>query len=284
MRVQDQAAQILGLAKIHRLDCAGTELLWQQWPAQNPGSTPPLMLLHGGFGSWNHWIRNVASLSQSRDVWTLDLPGLGRSGDLPKPYTTRHIAETIFAGLQALLPKNQDFEVAGFSFGAMIAAQLALMVGERCRRCTLIGAAGFGDLHVQVALLPPPVLAEDSSEPDAETHRITRENLRRLMLHKDEAVDDLAVYLHADNLARHRFRSRKLAGSNELAELLPNITVPLVGIWGAEDATAGGADNLEARHQLFAKAPSFTGFHVIPDAGHWVMYEASEAVNTLLSL
>ena len=39
----------------------------------------PLVLLHGGSGSWTHWVKNVLHLSQTRDVWGLDLPGFGDS-------------------------------------------------------------------------------------------------------------------------------------------------------------------------------------------------------------
>ena len=160
----------------------------------------------------------------------------------------------------------------------MIAGQLAADVGDRCTRCTLIGAAGFGDLHVQVSLLPPP--SQDTPADEAES--IQRENLGRLMLHSPESIDDLAVYLHSDNLARFRFRSRKLAKTNELAELLPKIQAPLVGLWGEHDATAGGVEKIEARHHLFSAAQPPSEFHVIQGAGHWVMYENPKAVTDAL--
>jgi pimeloyl-ACP methyl ester carboxylesterase len=41
--------------------------------------TKPLVLLHGGSGSWTHWLRNVEHLSQFRTVWALDIPGFGDS-------------------------------------------------------------------------------------------------------------------------------------------------------------------------------------------------------------
>ena len=102
------------------------------------------------------------------------------------------------------------------------------------------------------------------------------------MLHSPESIDDLAVYLHSDNLARFRFRSRKLAKTNELAELLPKIKAPLVGLWGEHDATAGGVEKIEARHRLFNAAQRPSEFHVIQGAGHWVMYENPKAVTDAL--
>lgn len=274
----ERVAEALASATIHCTDYAGGQLHWQQWAATDPRGAVPLVLLHGGFGSWNHWLGVLPALRQHRDVWTVDLPGLGASGEMPKPFTTKHFADILWSGLKGLLGGHQPFALAGFSFGAMIAAQLAILAGGRCTRCTLIGAVGFGELQVQVPLLAPPSADTGSGEAD----RITRENLRRLMLFKAEAVDELAVYLHRSNLEQHRFRSRKIAVTNELAELLPEIQVPLVGLWGAEDATAGGVDRIEERRQVFLLAQPGAEFQVIPDAGHWVMYEAREAVNRVL--
>ena len=73
-----------------------------------------------------------------------------------------------------------------------------------------------------------------------------------------------------------------MAGTNELAENLPRIAAKLVGIWGEYDVTAGGAGSIEARRQLFLAAQPDAEFHVLPDVGHWAMYEAPELVNRLI--
>mgnify|MGYP000041084374 CR=1 FL=1 len=67
------------LLKGQRLQLPGP-MVWHEWGrealAQGASS---LVLLHGGSGSWNHWVRNVLPLSQTRAVWALDTPGLGDS-------------------------------------------------------------------------------------------------------------------------------------------------------------------------------------------------------------
>ncbi len=254
----------------------GGQLVWRRW-SEIPEAGAPLLLLHGGFGSWTHWVANLPVLRKSRTVWTLDLPGLGESDLDDPPHTTERFALCLWQGLQQL-PGLTTFETVGFSFGAMIGGHLALLAGEACRRFTAIGAAGFGELHQQVALLPPPAPGAPASDVEA----VTRENLARLMIHNPKAIDNLAVYVHADNLARHRFRSRKLAGSNDLGMVLTDIQAPLCGIWGAEDATAGGAQGIEARRDLFTAAQSGAAFHILPDVGHWAMYEAPVLINALL--
>ena len=269
-----QVAALLARATERETDIGGCRLAWQQWSTEGT----PLLLLHGGFGSWTHWAANVEALSRERAVWTVDLPGLGNSGDMPKPWTSQHFARLLLEGWRSLLGAERHFELAAFSFGAMIGGHLAAMAHAHCRRCTLIGASGFGPLHVQAALLPPP----GPAAPAAEAAAIHRENLSRLMLHRAQSIDDLAVHIHGDNLARHRFRSRAMAGSNDLAEVLVDIPAHLVGIWGEFDATAGGPANLEARRQLFRVAEPAAEFHVLADVGHWAMYEAPAQVNRLI--
>ena len=67
-----------------------------------------------------------------------------------------------------------------------------------------------------------------------------------------------------------------------LAETLPGILAPLVGIWGEFDTTAGGLANIRARRELFTQAQRGAQFHLLPGVGHWAMYEAPDEVNRLL--
>ena len=65
-------------AEAERIDtpCGDGTMAWRCW-----GSGPPLVLLHGGYGSWMHWIRNVLPLSRQFTVIAPDMPGLGEFGD-----------------------------------------------------------------------------------------------------------------------------------------------------------------------------------------------------------
>ena len=270
-------AALSGQAVHHVTEEQGCRLAWQQWPSY-AAAAKPLLLLHGGYGSWSHWVANIEALSAHYAVWTLDLPGLGNSGDLPKPWSTQLITRQVLAGWRALPAKELPLDIAGFSFGGLIAGQLAAALGSQCTRCVLIGASGFGPLHVQVELLAPPSPGTDETVANG----IHRENLSRLMLHDPATIDALAIHLHGNNLARHRLRSRGMAGGNELAEILPEISAHLVGIWGEYDATAGGTKNIEARRQLFLKAQANAEFYILPGAGHWAMYERPAEVNRLI--
>jgi pimeloyl-ACP methyl ester carboxylesterase len=150
------------------------------------------------------------------------------------------------------------------------------LLADRCRRFTAIGAAGFGELHVQVPLAPPPA----NTVPWAQAAPVHADNLRALMFSREVAVDDVAVYLHAANLARARFNSRALSRSDDFIRALPAVADKLMAVWGAEDATAGGASALDARRRLLES--SGARFELLPGVGHWAMYEAPAAINALL--
>lgn len=265
---QRQVDALLAGAAIHQTP----GLAWQQWSQAGPR----LLLLHGGFGSWNHWFANIDGLREHCELWTLDLPGLGHSGDIPAAASAGDFADHILAGLEALWPDAAELHLAGFSFGAMVGARLAQRLGSRCLSFTAIGAAGWGELHVQVPLSPPPPPGTDW-EQAAPVHEA---NLRALMFSPQAPIDELAISLHADNLARARFNSRGLSRTDDFKTVLPAIRAPIHCGWGSADATAGGESALAARASVLAELGA--GFELLPGVGHWAMYEAPAAVNEML--
>ena len=271
--LQRRVSVLLDTAECCTTPLGAGELHWQRWSGPAAGS--PLVLIHGGFGSWNHWFANLDALRRQRELWTLDLPGLGASGPLDRHAGPQDIARAVASGLRQLLG-SRDYELAGFSFGAMVGARLA--ADSHCRRLTAIGAAGCGSLHVQVPLQRPP-RPDTPWELAAPIHRA---NLRALMFSPEGAIDELAVHLHADNLARARFNSRGLSLTGDFLDALSGIHGELVAVWGSADATAGGAAAIEARRQLIARHQPGARCHVLPGPGHWTMYEAPERINALL--
>lgn len=278
MPASDLADSLLVDCRVRNTPCTQGELLWREWSSVSTSSQPPQVLLHGGFGSWNHWVANIGALKEHRRLLVPDLPGLGESADMPEPHTTTHFAEILLRGLDQLLGPGAEFDLGGFSFGAMVGAHLARLAGSRCHRFTAIGAAGFGELHVQVPLQRPP----GPGTPADEAKSIHRANLRTLMFSSDEPIDALAVQLHAHNLARHRFNSRRLSLTDDFVQVLPQIRARLVGVWGSRDATAGGRPAIEKRRALFLSAQPDAGFHILEGVGHWAMYEAPGPVNRIL--
>ena len=102
------------------------EIVWHIW-----GTGKPLVLLHGGTGSWLHWVRNIEALARDAMVVVPDIPGSGESGDPVRPITGKGIAETIFHGLNTIIGADTHYSIAGFSMGGLIAGFLTQFAGAR---------------------------------------------------------------------------------------------------------------------------------------------------------
>src|SRR5207244_9095176 len=81
--------------------CGDGAMVWRCW-----GAGPPLVLLHGGYGSWMHWIRNVLPLSRQFRVLAPDLPGLRESATPPEPWPAQGLAAIVVAGPEVGLPRG----------------------------------------------------------------------------------------------------------------------------------------------------------------------------------
>jgi pimeloyl-ACP methyl ester carboxylesterase len=82
------------------------------------------------------------------------------------------------------------------------------------------------------------------------------------------------------NLRRARFKSGTIPVSDALLRALPAVKARIAGIWGERDAFA--VPYLEERRRTLARFEPDLEFHVIPGAGHWVVYEAADRVNRIL--
>mgnify|MGYP003578432268 CR=1 FL=1 len=139
-------------------------------------------------------------------------------------------------------------------------------------RLLLVGAPGLGLRSNRLALTSWRQQATEEGRRAAH-----RGNLATLMLYRDEAIDDLAVDLQATNVPRHRMQRRKLALTDILLHTLPAIRCPLFALYGANDALY--RDTLPALQAALRTAPTLQELVLLPGAGHWVQYEAPEAVN-----
>jgi 2-hydroxy-6-oxonona-2,4-dienedioate hydrolase len=83
-----------------------------------------------------------------------------------------------------------------------------------------------------------------------------------------------------DNVRRARFKSGAIPESDALLQALPMIQARIAGIWGGRDAFVG--PHLGERRRILAAVQPDVDFRVIDGAGHWVAYEAPDAVNCAL--
>ena len=251
--------------------CGNGHMVWHVW-----GDRPALALLHGGYGSWTHWIRNVIHLSRTFTVAAPDLPGLGESATPPEPHTAEGLASIVVEGLEVVFPELGGLHIAGFSFGGVLGGHVAAQLGDRVRGFTIVGSNGLGLVRQPTALRRVP---DNASE--AEALAVARHNLAALMIADPAKIDELAVYIQAQNAPRGRVKSRRFSRAETLARALPLIKARIDGIWGERDATA--YPHLDDRARALRNVQPDARFEVIPGAGHWVQYEAADKFNRLLA-
>jgi 2-hydroxy-6-oxonona-2,4-dienedioate hydrolase len=251
--------------------CGDGAMVWRRW-----GDGPPVVLLHGGYGSWTHWLMTIDALATRHRVIAADMPGLGDSAMPPAPIAPEGLAAVIDRGLDRVLAPGERCHLVGFSFGAMLGSFVAAARGAQVRSMTLVGSASMG---LRRAPMQPmrPARRHMSAE---EIAAMQRANLGILMFADKSRIDDLAVQLQSDNVARARVKSRRFAHLDLLGAVLPKIAAPLGGIWGERDITA--YPWVEDRRDLLRRIQPAAFFAVIPGAGHWVMYEAAAAFNPVL--
>ncbi|HMN22797.1 MAG TPA: alpha/beta hydrolase [Ottowia sp.] len=252
------------------------ELVWHAWGEERAGA-PPVVLLHGGSGSWTHWVRNILPLvDQGRRVLAADLPGFGDSGSLPAGSDADAMVAPLATGL-GQLASGQPVDLVGFSFGGLAAGLLLAEHPALARRLVLVGAPAMGVLPGRQFQLRAWRHLKTPQE-QAEVHR---HNLAVLMLHDADRIDGLALEIHVGNVGRDRLPRRRLAHTDILARRLPHVPCPVHAIYGAYDAIYGRyIDSLAPA--FAAAAPDFRGLALIAGAGHWVQFEAPAAFNAAL--
>jgi 2-hydroxy-6-oxonona-2,4-dienedioate hydrolase len=243
-------------------------IVWRSW-----GQGTPLVLLHGGTGSWMHWIRNVEPLARDRMVIVPDLPGSGESASPQPPYSAESMAAMLLQGLDTIIGAQTHFSIAGFSMGGLIAGYLAHQGGARVDALVLVGSTGMGGTRAPME----PLKSWRRLPTDEAKRAVHRINLGILMIYDPERIDALAVEVQARNAAVSRIRGKHVSHTGTLANCLPGFGGRLAGIWGEHDPTA--APYLAERRERLQQFKPGTPFDIVPGAGHWVQYEAYETVN-----
>ena len=267
---------LLSRCRERRTPCGDGHLVWRVWNQENL-VRPPVVLLHGGFGAWNHWVRTIPGLEQHYQVIAPDLPGCGDSSDPLRPYDAASLAKLLSDGINQVVPNGDPFDLVAFSFGGVLSGLIAHAQAQSIRSLTIVGSPILGLTGVGPANELVEVSSDLSEEEAAPLYRL---NLQKLMVCDPEAVDDLALTIHSDNMAKARLRSRGIARTSVLEDSLRALPCRLNCIFGERDVTL--YPDLAGVRRYVEKVHPDVAFHIIPNAGHWVQFEAAESVNALL--
>ncbi|GER16956.1 alpha/beta fold hydrolase [Variovorax boronicumulans] len=268
-------ARIEALSTSHDPVHDGIRVRWRRFGTDT--TQPPIVLLHGGHGSWMHWLRNAEALSAQRTLLLPDMPGFHDSDALPRVAPGEDALVPLLAALggtlDALIGAGTPIDLGGFSFGGLTAARFAVRRGA-IRRLALMGSGGHGTLRRMTV-----EMINWRAAPDRETERAAlMHNLGALMLHDPTAIDPLAFEIHDLSCHGTRFRSKEVSLSGGLQAAIDTLGVPTLLLWGEFDVTA---DSRPLVAQLASEGPGREGV-VIDGAGHWVQYERADETNARL--
>jgi pimeloyl-ACP methyl ester carboxylesterase len=246
------------------------------------GSGSPLVLMHGGFGSWVHWHENLAALAQQHTVFAIDMPGFGLSCDAAPGSDIGQLALAVrdaIAAMRRTLPEplqQQPPGIAAFSFGTAVAVKLALLDPQAVGSLLLINPPGLGQVSEQVKSIQ----ARAAEAARAQGLRAGLDiTLRELMVHDAALATPAALDLLEEAVRQTRFVSRSLSRSVHLRPMIEELRMPV--------HVALGEDDPHQKHELQARldwleltlGPSSVSRFAA--TAHWLQYEQSARFNAL---
>jgi pimeloyl-ACP methyl ester carboxylesterase len=236
------------------------------------GSGPPLVLLHGYVGDGpTTWRRQLDGLSDESTVVAWDAPGAGRSTDPPERFGIDGYADCLAGFIETL--RLGSVGVVGLSFGGTLA--LALQRRHSGMSSALVLASAYAGW---AGSLPPAVAEERLRQALALAdgpRKAFVDALLPTMFSKavpPETVDDFQASIEAFHPAG--FRAMARACAEDVRDVLPNVDVPTLLVYGGRDVRAplSIAEALQA-------AISGSRLVVLPDAGHVCNVEAPAEFN-----
>jgi 2-hydroxy-6-oxonona-2,4-dienedioate hydrolase len=240
------------------------------------GRGADLVLFHGGMGSWKHWIRNVDALAARFTVHALDHPSYGDSASVPRETTGPAYLDLVHRLFVEMFPGDRPLRLAGFSFGAAIAANLARRFGPRVTHLCLVSPGGFPR---RIFGERPIRSYKEAAGEERKFREICRHNLLVNMLSDPASVTEETLDIQVDLVRRTRFDSRKVSAGGTLLGDLAALSCRVRLLWGERDDSAFRPASLLIGE---IQATGVRDVHRIPRAGHWSAYENASEVNRLM--
>lgn len=193
-----------------------------EFPRWERGDGPTIIVLHGLFGEPGNWTTVFNELSKDYHVVVMDLPLFHPS---PVEPTIEALADYVIAFMDASGIERAFF--MGNSLGGHIALSIALHFPDHVAGLVLTGSSGLFERGFE------------RSVPRRPTHEWIREKVREVFY--DERNVPLATVSKLANLFQDRKNFRRVlslaksAKHNHLGDVLHQIDVPTLLVWGKQD-------------------------------------------------
>lgn len=257
------------------------------------GEGPKTLLFIHGLGSYlKAWNLNIASLKEQYRCVAIDLPGYGKSSTGHYDFSMSFFAEQVNQFIEKLGLEN--VVVIGHSMGGQIATQLALTQPSYLDKLVLLAPAGFEKFSEQekqwfLMVTTPALIRNTTKEQIINNFELNfyemPENARFMIEDRLTLREDTVAYE-----AYCEMIPKCVKGMLEgpVFDNLKELSLPVMVVYGENDKLIPNAYlHASLTTQSVAEAgtaeiPKAT-LHLLPEAGHFVQWDQSEKVNSLIS-
>jgi poly(3-hydroxyoctanoate) depolymerase len=235
------------------------------------GDGYPLLMLNGIGSNTEMWGAAEMTLAQGSRTIVFDCPGTGRSQTSLMPLRMPELARVVVAMLDEL--GHERVDVLGFSFGGLLAQQLAHDAPERVRRLALLGTGcGWG------SSFGPPAAILAVSNPLRYYSRTWFDLTNRLIGEPEsEHVDATARLAHPPSALGYSYQLYAAASWTSLP-WLHRVKAPTLVIAGARDRLVPPSNAIQLAQQLRTSR-----LHLLPDVGHLLLFYRDSPAPGLLA-
>jgi pimeloyl-ACP methyl ester carboxylesterase len=239
---------------------------------QEVGEGPPVVILHGLFGSKRNWTSIARQLAKTHRVFAVDLRNHGES-----PWDSRHDYASLADDVASFVEEKVggSATVIGHSMGGKAAMVVALARPDLVERLVAVDIPPAESIGTQLAFIEamrqvPLATLTRRTEVDALLAEVIPDRGIRSFLLTNVAAgpQGLSWMINLDTLARE---FAVIRGFPDMAAAVP-FAKPALFLIGGRSEYVLPQHHAEIR-RLFPAAE----IAVIPEAGHWVHAEAPEA-------
>lgn len=286
-----------------------TTRYWQYGAGMNTGVFPsecsPKILLIHGFRGDHHGLEIIANrllkLLPEASIISPDLPGFGRSEDLPMTVSLQGYTAWLHAligQINPVCPDGSDIHVVGHSFGSIVTAAYAAEYPHGLDRLTLInpisepaleGSQKIASRAASFYYRVGAALPERLGYPLLRSQLITRVTSELMMRTREPAMrrfinNQHAAYFGSFGSRKGVLQAYEVSISATAAEFAPQIQVP-VQMLVAEDDDLGTPQTARAMFAALERRPHSPGerFEIIPEVGHLIHYETPTVAARLIA-
>lgn len=287
---------------------------WQYGKGMNDGTFPegsyPVLLVHGFRGD-HHGLEIIANyllkLIPNVSIISPDLPGFGRSADLPESAPGEDSIDAYVAWLQDFVertnPLGLPLHVVGHSFGSIVTSAFAAAHPASLARLSLInpisepaleGSQRIASRLASLYYRAGAALPEKIGYPLLRSQLITRLSSEVMMRTKDRAMRRFingqhAAYFGSFGSRRGVFSAYEASIAHTAAEYAAAIRVP-VQMLVAEDDDLGTPETaramyatLTSRNLPVSSSGARERLDMIPEVGHLIHYETPHLAAELIA-